>query len=260
MRIVCPLLALSAVTLCAFTGFAQQNTAPQRLMAARPLYYTPTTAGLKTLHCNVTMDWKAFLNSFSTKPLADDNPALIYLNSTKLTLDDDLHGKGLFTWTDTTSAPEAFALAAKKMADGMAQMFDAYFQAWNQYMNGSMVPAPDKTVTVVPDGDGIKLSGLDDKKTVTEKFDKNMLLTESRVADANSDEVDVPTFADTPNGRILTNIHMTMHQPPSAPPTLLDITTTYAKVGPYQLPASVTFAVQNVGTFLFNISGCQVNP
>ena len=251
-------LSLSLLLLCAVAASAQQNNATDRLLKARALYYTPTTAGLKSFHCAVGFDWKKFLNAFSTTPVADDNPALIYLKSTKLSVLDDLSGKGELIWTDTVVPPEAFADGSTKMQGGMKQMFDAYFQSWNAYMNGSMVPAPDKSVAVTSDGDGVQLRGLLPNQTLVEKFDKNMLLTETHVADAKTDEVDKPTFAQTPDGLVLSGIHGVTRQPPTAAPSEIEIATTYAKVGVFQLPATVNFSVKNVGTFLFSLSGCEV--
>ena len=253
-------LAIAALSLCALSASAQQNKAADRLSVARALYYTPTTSGLKSFHCNVSIDWKAFLDGFSPTPIAADNPVLLYLKSTKLSLSDDLHGKGAFLWTDTTTPPEAFASGGTKMRGGMEQMFDAYFEAWNAYANGSMVPVPDKTVAVTPSGEGVELRGLDPKETLVEKYDKDMLLTEVKIVNDKTDELDTPTFTRSPDGLILTNLHMIVKQSPTAPPTTLDIGTTYTRVGAYQLPSSVTFALQNVGTFLFTISACQINP
>jgi len=251
-------LSLCLLVLCTIAASAQQNKAADRLIQARPLYYTPTTAGLKSFHCAVAFDWKSFLNAFSKTPIADDNPVLIYLYSTKLSVLDNLDGKGELVWTDTTVPPEAFADGSTKMQGGMKQMFDAYFQSWNGYMNGTMVPVPDKTVAVTPDGDGIQVNGLVPNETLVEKFDKNMLLTETHVVDANTDEIDHPTFAQTPDGLVLSGIHTIARQPPSAPPSEIEIATTYARVGKFQLPATINFSVKNVGTFLFSLSGCEV--
>jgi hypothetical protein len=37
------------------------------------------------------------------------------------------------------------------------------------------------------------------------------------------------------------------------------MSSTYAPVATYQLPATLTFSVQNVGDFIFKLSACQVN-
>jgi hypothetical protein len=246
MPIFRPLLTLTALSLCVLPALAQKNDAPTRLINARPLYYTPTTAGLKSFQCSVAFDWKGFLTAFSKSPIPDDNPVLVYLKSTKLSVSDNLNGKGQLIWVDTTTPPDSFAAGGAKMEGGMQQMFDAYFEAWNAYMNGSMIPVPDKTVAVTPDGDGVELRGLTPNET--------------HVANATIDELDHPVFADTPDGRIVTSIHSLSHQPPSAPAAELDIATSYAKVGKFQLPASVTFTLKNVGVFLFTLSACQANP
>jgi hypothetical protein len=251
-------LPLSLLLLCAVAASAQQNKAADRLLQARSLYYTPTTAGLKSFHCAVAFDWKSFLNAFSKTPVGDDNPALLYLSTTRLSVLDDVAGKGELVWTDTTVPPQAFAAGSAKLQGGMKQMFDAYFQSWNAFMNGSMVPIPDKTLAVTPDGDGVQLRGLLPNQTLIEKFDKNMLLTETHVTDASSDEIEHPAFTQTSDGLVISSIHSVVRQPPSAPPSEIDISTTYAKVGTFQLPAIINFSVKNVGTFLFSLSGCEV--
>jgi hypothetical protein len=250
-------LSLSALFLCAVAATAQQKPS-DRLISARSLYYMPTTSGLKSFHCAVAFDWKVFLNNFSKTPIGDDNPALVYLKTTKLSVIDDLNGKGEFVWTDTTVPPEAFADGSTKMQGGMRQMFDAYFQSWNAYMNGSMVPVPDDSLAVTADGEGVQVRGLLPNQTLTEKFDKNMVLTETHVVDASTDEYDYPVFTNTPDGRMLTSIHTISKEPPTAPASVLDIVTTYAKVGAFQLPATVKFSVKDVGDFLFTFNTCEV--
>lgn len=255
----CRILAIASLFLFTLASSAQQNKAAERLSTARALYYTPTTAGLKSFSCKVSMDWKAFLDSFSPTPIPEDNPVLIYLNSTQLSVQDDLHAKGSFIWKDTSTPPEKFAAGSAQMRDGMEQMFSAYFQAFNAYMNGSMVPIPDKTVAVTPSGDGVELHGLEPNRTLVEKYDKDMLLTEVHVVDANSDELDTPTFASTPDGLLLTKLHMIVKQPATAPPATMDITTGYTTVGTYQIPSSITFDAKNVGSFNFKLTACQTN-
>src|ERR1700753_2149124 len=78
-------------------GMTAQKPAPSaasEFAKARSLYYTPTVSGLASLHCDVTFDWKSFLDKASGTTIPEDNPALVYLRSLKLTVDDDLQGAG----------------------------------------------------------------------------------------------------------------------------------------------------------------------
>ncbi len=53
--------------LCGTQIGAQDKAARDRLFAAHAQYYTPTTSGLKSFHCEASIDWKAMLTGFSGK-------------------------------------------------------------------------------------------------------------------------------------------------------------------------------------------------
>src|ERR1700760_5137186 len=80
-------------------------TAASEFAKARALYYTPTVSGLQSLHCDVAFDWKAFLDKASGQTIPEDNPALAYLRSLQLTVDDDLQGAGSLKWTSPNPPP-----------------------------------------------------------------------------------------------------------------------------------------------------------
>jgi hypothetical protein len=63
---------------------AQDKTAADRLIAAHGQYYTPTASGLRSFHCEATIDWKAMLARFGPAEIPDDNPTLKYLQTVHL--------------------------------------------------------------------------------------------------------------------------------------------------------------------------------
>lgn len=252
------ILLSAAVCTLVQPAAGQQNNAAERLLSARALYYTPTASGLTSFHCVASFDWKDYLTRFSGKTIADDNSALVYLNATHLSVSDDLKGGGTLSWTNSATPPEGKAASMKQISDGMIQMFGGYFRSWNAYMNGTMVSAPDKTVAVTPDGEGIHLHSLTANPSLEESFDKNLLLISAHVSSADMDLMAYPTYEDSPDGRIVTSVHSLVHQPPTAPATDVTISTAYSKVGSFQLPSTVSYEIMNVGTFVFTFSGCEV--
>jgi len=257
-KLACIVLILCPIALLPLTCAAQQNSAASRLAFARATYYTPTNSGLNSFHCTASMDWKDLLTRFSGADVPADSPLLAYLDTVQLSVNDDLRGNGSLQWTAATEPPVALQPSVQKLRGGLEQMFSGFFQTWNVYMNGSMVPVPDSSTTVTEVGDGVKLHGDTASMSIDELFDKNLLLTQAHVTQPSMDVVAYPTYIDTPDGRVISSIRSTIHQPPTAPPIEVTISTTYSEVQTFRLPAQLTFAVQNVGTFILNLSECKV--
>ncbi len=247
----------SACLACALLP-AQEKSPRERLAAAHAQYYTPTTAGLKSFHCDATVDWKGMLSRFSGKDIADDNPMLVYLNSARLTISDDLHGKGEMQWTEGGAPPAGKEAAAKQISEGFRQVVEGFFQSWNPFMNGGMVPYPDHTVEITPSGDGLHLSGKTGDVQVDEDFDKNMLLTQALVIGPQMHVLATPVYARTADGLVVSSVASQVHQPPDAPETDITFQIEYAKVDSFQIPSHVVFDIKNVGIMEFRTSNCEV--
>jgi hypothetical protein len=183
---------------------------------------------------------------------------LVYLSTVHLSVTDNLRGAGDLEWVDATAAPDAMKANIDAMHSGLEQMFSGFFQSWNPYMNGTMVPAPDATTIVTQVGDEIKLHAESNTFALDELLDKNLLLTQVHVVTPGTDVFAYPTYADTPDGRLVSSVRSTVRQPPSAPPLEVTMSATYAKVQSFRLPATVSFEVKNVGTFVLNLSACTV--
>jgi hypothetical protein len=240
-------------------AICQKPSLTDRLVAARALYYTPTTAGLKSFGCHVSFDWKAFLSKATGKDIQDDNAFLQYLAAGQMSVKDNLRGSGELEWSNTATPAKGLEEPAAKMQKGLGDMFDGFFKSWNAYLNGSMVPVPDKTVTITRNGDGIHLHAAYAPMIIDEDFDKNMLLTQAHVVDPDMDVIASPIFTDTPDGRLVAEIHSEVRQPASAPPTFLDISVVYQQVGAYRLPSTIHYDIKNVGQMDFKLSDCTVN-
>ena len=227
-------------------------------MSAHAQYYTPTASGLKGFHCDASIDWKAMLTRFAGQEIDDSNPALKFLNTVHLAVSDELRGAGSLEWSSPAAPPENKEAAIRQIREGLQTSVNGFFQSWNAYMNGSMVPIPDSTVTVTKAGDGVHLSGKSSDTSFDEDYDKNMLLTEVRVLNPRLKVVATPTFADTSDGLVVSVVKSLVNQPPTAPETQAIFRIDYAKVDSFQIPAHVVFDIRNTGVIEMDFNACQV--
>jgi hypothetical protein len=199
------------------------------------------------------------LTRFSGKEITDDNPVVKYLQTVHLSVTDELTGKGSLQWTSTGTPPEGTEAALKQIQQGLETTVAGFFQSWNAYMNGSMVPLPDSTVTVKTVADGVHLSGVSKDMSLDEDFDKNMLLTQALVVSPDSKVLAIPIYANTADGRLVSSIKSQVNQPPTAPQTEIAISVEYGKVDSFQIPSHVVFDIKNTGIIEIGFNACQVS-
>jgi hypothetical protein len=245
--------------LCSTQIRAQDKSARDRLFAAHAQYYTPTVSGLKSFRCEATIDWKAMLTRFSGTEISEDNPMLKYLQTVHLSVVDQLKGKGSLEWSDTGVPPEGKEAGVKQMREGLQIMVGGFFQSWNGYMNGTIVPLPDESVEATLAGEGVHLHAGTSSDAIDEDFDKNMLLTQAVVSSSQMRVVAVPTYVRTEEGLLISAISSRVNQPPSAPPTDVTIRVEYAKVDSFQIPSHIVYDIKNVGVIEVGFNACQVS-
>jgi hypothetical protein len=246
-----------AATLVCLTlpALAQKLSPEDRFAQARATYYIPS--GLTSLHCDISIDWKYMLLHFGGKQVADDDPYLHYLNSARLSVTDDLTGETTLSWANIGSPPAGAEDAATKMRTGIEEIVRGFFQPWNAYMNGAMVPPFDNTVTVTRAGSGFRIHEVNSTGTLDEKYDSNLLLTEAHVVSKYTDAMAYPKFANTANGRIVSVIRTT-YPTPDAPLTDITMTIAYVPVDSFQIPSTLKANYQKAGDIRLNFSSCTV--
>jgi hypothetical protein len=257
----CSTLTLACLSLLPLSPAAQpqQNQAADRINLARGTYYTPTANGLDSFHCTASMDWKDSVTRFAGKDAQANSAFLAYVDTVHLSVSDNLHAAGSLQWTSATTPPEAIQPNVEQVRNGLQRMFTGFFETWNPYMNGEMVPSPDAATTITQVGDTLKLHQQSGPMAIDEFLDKNLLLTRIHVSGSEMEVVAFPTYIDTPDGRVVSSVRSTIRQPPTAPPVEITMAATYTRVQGFRLPSKVTFEVQNVGTFVLNLSECTVN-
>ena len=242
-------------TYAAIPATAQKLSPEDRFAQARAMYYIPS--GLTSLHCDISIDWKYMLLHFGGKQVSDDDPYLHYLNSARLSVTDDLTGETTLSWANIGSPPAGTEDAATKMRTGIEQILRGFFQPWNAYMNGAMVPPFDDTVTVTKAGSGFRIHEVNSTGTLDEKYDSNLLLTEAHVVSKYTDAMAYPKFANTASGRVVSVIRTT-YQTPAAPMTDITMTIAYVPVDSFQIPSTLKANYQKAGDIRLNFSSCTV--
>lgn len=238
---------------------AQSDSPRGRLGLAHAQYYTPTASGLKSFSCDAAIDWKAMITRFSGTEIQDDNPTLQYLHSVHLSISDELRGAGSLEWSGGAEMPQGSEGPIGQIRHGLQTSVAGFFQSWNPYMNGSMVPFPGDSATVTSKGEGVHLSESAKETKVDEDFDKNMLLTQVVVENPAVRFSATPTFVSTPAGLVVSAVQSQINQPPSAPGINLTLHVEYAQTGAYQLPSHLLFDIKNAGIIELGLSNCQVN-
>jgi hypothetical protein len=255
-RIFC-LAGLTALLVCAIVPATAQKLSPEdRFAQARAMYYIPS--GLASLHCDISIDWKYMLLHFGGRQVADDDPYLHYLNSARLSVTDDLTGETTLSWANIGSPPTGAEDSATKMRTGIEEIVRGFFQPWNAYMNGAMVPPFDNTVTVTKAGSGFRIHEITTGGTLDEKYDSNLLLTEAHVISKYTNAMAYPKFANTANGRVVSVIRTT-YQTPAAPLTDITMTIAYVPVDSFQIPSTLKANYQKAGDIRLDFSSCTVN-
>lgn len=250
------------MALCAAAMSVQAQKPAQSAAAefskARSLYYTPAANGMQSFHCDVAFDWKSFLDKASGTTIPEDNPALVYLRSLKLTVDDDLQVGGTLKWSSESQPPADATENIKQTMDGLSQTWAGFFQAWNQFMNGSMVNPADEKTLVERNEAGFRMYTKDEGSLAEEQFDKALLLQSIHVTTPQMDVVMKPLFDDTTHGKIIREIRGGYREPVTAPAVTMIMTVQYATVSGFELPSTVQMEVENVAHFDFHVSGCTV--
>lgn len=242
---------------CSLGVVGQTPTPAERLAAGRALYYLPASKGLMSFHCTVAVDWPVLLTHMTGKVIPPSDPNVQYLQAAKLSLDDDLNGKGTFTWSDPgTPSPDQVA-RAKTFRDGIGQMMQGFLQSWNSFATGAFIPRPDSSVTVTAAGDGLETHIATGNLTVDQHYDREVMLEQTHVATPEIDNVTTPTFVNTADGRLISSIKTVNRQPPLSPPLEVTSSITYATVSGFRIPSRLE--VDRAGAvFDFDFKDCTV--
>ncbi len=257
------LARVAFVSACCFTvaaGSLHAQEVPKDkqaplLLSAQKQYYNLLTSGVKSYTCDVFFDWDGFFTQVAGKPLPKDDPTMVYLNSLKLVLVNDLSGQGDMKFVDAGAPPEDHRDGVEKLKGSIKQMVGGFVQAWTPTLNGTIIPADVDSMKKTPAG--YVLTGKGEEQT-EETLDSDLRLTGLSVKSKNLTSVMQTTFVGSPKGLLMTEMEGDYHEPESAPATHVVMKTSFEPVDGVELPATLTASVPNVATFKFAFRGCTV--
>lgn len=248
------------LALCLAPGAWAQKTVPPAtaLREARTLYYTPQDKGLEGFQCEVSFDWKQFIEKATNAAVDDNNERLAYLRGIKLTVTDDLNGEGELHWSAPAAAPQSSEDSIAQIRGGIEQMWTGFFQSWNGLYGADVITMVDSTTTVDRTENGYHAFSREGGKLAEETFGGDFTLLSLHVSTPEADTVLTPKFQNTPQGRLVKGWSSTVKQPPTAPGMTLNMTVQYATVNGFQIPSEVLMDVVGMASFDFHLSGCTV--
>lgn len=259
MAVRAPLLSLGSALLLLVhvPGVeAQAPSAASAIRRARALYYTPVDNGLQSFRCDVSFDWKNFMQKASNQAVPDEDARLKYLQSVRLSVEDTLRGAGELHWNAPAPPPENSADSVEKIREGLQQVWSGFFQSWNGFITGDLVTLDSKAVAE-PTPEGYHVSVRTGSSLAEEQFDSALLLQSVHVTTPTLDSTVLPLFQHDNHGLLVTTIDSSYRQPPSAAPTDVHMEIAYAPVSRFQLPSKLTVVV-GPATFAFGLESCTV--
>ncbi len=239
---------------------AQRKVSPSAAFReARTLYYTPTDHGLQGFQCNVSFDWKGFLQNANPGAAPDAPQPLAYLQNIKLTVTDDVNGSGSIHWNAPVPPSDVNPDSIAKLHSSLQALWTDFFDTWNGLYSGDLLSLNDDKTTVDRTPSGYHVFARDNGRIAEESYTGDFTLQSVHVSTPGLDRTVTPRFERTPKGRLITAWDSTVKQPPTAPGTTVSTTVHYAPVQGFQIPSDVRMDVAGTATFNFQLTGCSVN-
>ena len=256
LRSIAPLFLLTAHV--AVAQAPASRSAAIAFRQARHRYYTPVDKGLQSFQCDVAFDWKQFIEKANSAPVSEMDQRLLYLQSIKLSIHDDLNGTGSLEWVAPTTAPEASEASVAQIRTGLQALWSGFFQSWNGFFNGELVSSTDNNTSVERTANGYHVSMRQGAKLAEQQYSSDLMLQSMHVATPEIDSMLKPVFTATPQGLLVTGLNSVVKRLPAEPGTRVNMTVAYAEVNGFQLPSTLNINVGDTADFHFILANCTV--
>jgi hypothetical protein len=255
-------LAVAAAVCLSAVSYGQTDVPDKAkvVQQMRMLYYTPTTAGLRSVSCDVKVDWHGILQSAAAgKDVAMDDPRVIYLNQVKISFRLTLDGASKVNWTAPSGTYPGGDAALHQMEDGTQQTLGGFSKLWVIFLNGTFLPAPNEgDFHLTRADDGLLLTLGQKGISLEEKLLSDYTLEEYHGKTGGQDVDFFPIFAKTSEGLLLTGLEGT-YGSGGPGPVRLKLRGQYQEAGGFQVLRSLNVTVLNLGQFNFTFENCRVN-
>jgi hypothetical protein len=211
--------------------------AKEAIKNARGAYYSLKSQGLKTFQCEVTPDWRKFLENTDKKPLSATDPRLQKFGGLRFSVAIDEQGQS--TITPFMADGSTIDPSLSQMIDGLKQMLSGFYQTWTALVLTNPFPESDSGTTLKQEGANFRLLSKDGDSDVEILLNKDYAITEMRVTSTGSKIIMLPKFERTAKGLLLTDIDSDIND--GQQKVLLGIT--YQNLQGLNLPGHVSFKV-----------------
>jgi hypothetical protein len=237
------------------------------LAKATSLYDSTAKSGLRSFDCQVHPDWKKMMSSARKgAPVADDDPKLILVGTVKIALHASINGSSAIEW-QTPAHPEKPLDAhatdiLNQVHQGLENTLLATLKLWIPLVNGSVAASfgvDDASLSQTEDG--YTLRSRDKGRSVTEDFDRDLVLKHLIAVDSGTTADIEPAYHSTPHGLLIKSF-IAHVQPPGASPEsaqVMNVALEYQSVGAFLIPARFAVDMPNLVEMDFAFDGCTVN-
>lgn len=246
------------------------------LMArAELLYDSAEKSGLHAFGCQVHPDWNLIMTSSrKDAPLPADDPRLPLLNQVRITLHARLNGSSTLNWQPPAGPLDPSAEATLGTAHrGIEQTLLGVLKLWAPLVNGSIPESfGEDNFALAQSENGYTLRSEDKQHSVTEQFDRNLLLTQYVSIESGSTIRIAPNFERTRQGLLLSSFIARIHAAGARPQSASAVTDQETQVALEYAPATqptgriqpipvrLAIEIPHLVTMSFALDSCSQEP
>jgi len=259
-----PVKSPSAGSLQSPTTAALKDTL---LAMVTDLYDSPAKTGLRSYDCQVHPDWKKMMSSAKKgAPIADDDPKLLTLGTVKIALHARMSGASTLDWQVPVNADKPLNQASvdllNRMHQGIENTLLGELELSKPLVDGSIAESMGEDgVDVTQTADGYLLRSKNKRSSLTETFNRNLVLKHYVAIDSGSAVEIEPEFQPTPQGMLLNSFTARVRSADAPPASAkeMHVSLEYQTVSAIQIPARLDIGVLNLVEMDFAFDGCTVN-
>jgi predicted phosphohydrolase len=236
------------------------------LAKAAALYDSTAKAGLQGFDCQVHPDWNLIMTS-SRKgaPAAGDDAKLALLGTAQIVLHARLKGNSSLDWQIQSRPEKTIDKSEIAVLDqahrGIENTLVGVLKLWIPLVDGSVAESlGEEDMQIAQTENGYTLRSRD--KSLTEEFDRNLLLLRYLAVDSGSTVNIVPTFEQTHRGLLLSSFVAHIHPAGAAPENVqeMHVGIEYQTGVGAEIPARLTVEIPNLVKMDFKLDTCSANP
>jgi hypothetical protein len=234
------------------------------LAKATALYASTAKSGLRGFDCRVHPDWeKIKASSRKGAPVAGSNSEIALLNTAKITLHARFGGDSTVDWVvpDGKSLEPSSSALLDQAHRGIEQTLEGALKLWIPLIDGSVAESLGaEDVDITQNENGYRVRSRDKRHSLTEEFDRELMLTHYVIGNSGSVVDIAPAFQSTSDGMLLSSF-VARVQPTDSPGEKaqeIHFSVEYQDVSGLKIPGKLAVEVPHEVTMDFVLDGCTV--